>query len=287
MARLAAILKTLVVIGWRDAKSLQSVATNNLLLFSVLLLQRAGLFVYLVLALLMLFPLCADPLRKIPRERLSSWPLTPGQRRSLRSLSPWVNPMTWVLAALAVWAVQRVVSVGLFAAFAGVFAVSFLVPTVPGARQDAIWRAVPRLPVPMAELVLRNLRGLVSTLDFYCAAMLSLSALAYRVTGQHLPPEGLVALMLLVVLALSSYAQCLLGLDGAGGITRLQLLPIRGWQILAAKGAAFLAVVVLLTLPLTPLAGFGAGLAALAIGHATSVRRLRPQVRWRRMSVNP
>jgi hypothetical protein len=88
-------------------------------------------------------------------------------------------------------------------------------------------------------------------------------------------------LTLLVVLALSSYAQCLFGLDGPGGIVRNRLFPIRGWQILAAKGAGFLAVIVILTLPLAPLSGLAAGLAALAIGHAPSVRRPQAQVRWR------
>ena len=80
---------------------------------------------------------------------------------------------------------------------------------------------------------------------------------------------------------LSSYAQSLFGLDGPGGITRHRLLPIRGWQILATKGAAYLAGILVLTLPLAPLAGLGAGLLALAIGHAPSVRLPRPQVRWR------
>ena len=88
MAWLAAILRVLAVAVWRDTKSLQSLATNNFLLFSVYLLEDAGLFVYLVLALVMLFPLCADPLRKIPRERLACWHLTPGQMGLLRAASP-------------------------------------------------------------------------------------------------------------------------------------------------------------------------------------------------------
>ena len=90
----------------------------------------------------------------------------------LRAASPWVNPMTWVLAAVAIWAARGVVTPGLLVALVGVFAISFLIPAAPGATQETVWRAMPRLRVPMAELVLRNLRGLVSTLDFYCAAIL-------------------------------------------------------------------------------------------------------------------
>ncbi len=85
----------------------------------------------------------------------------------------------------------------------------------------------------------------------------------------------------LVVLALSSYAQCLFGLDGRGGLSRYRLLPVRGWQILAAKDAAFLSIVIPLTLPLAPLAGTGAALIALAVGHESSVNQRREQVRWR------
>jgi hypothetical protein len=86
---------------------------------------------------------------------------------------------------------------------------------------------------------------------------------------------------LLVMLALSSYAQCLFGLDGEGGLTRYGLLPLRGWQILLAKDIAFLIVAVALTLAINPLAGLAAALIVLAVGHDPSVNDMRPQVRWR------
>jgi len=78
------------------------------------------------------------------------------------------------------------------------------------------------------------------------------------------------AMTVLVVVALSSYAQCLFGLDGAGGWSRYRLLPLRGWQILAAKDAAFLLVTAVLVAPLAPLAGMGAALVALAMGGGRS-----------------
>jgi hypothetical protein len=54
-----------------------------------------------------------------------------------------------------------------------------------------------------------------------------------------------------------------------GGVPqrRYRLLPLAGWQTLAAKDAAFLLVGIPLALPLAPLAGLGAALTALALGY--------------------
>ena len=71
------------------------------------------------------------------------------------------------------------------------------------------------------------------------------------------------------------------GLDGEGGLTRYRLLPLRGWQILAAKDVPFLLAAVLVTLPLAPAAGAGGALCALAMGHHWSVAHHSDQVRWR------
>ena len=54
---------------------------------------------------------------------------------------------------------------------------------------------------------------------------------------------------------MSSYAQCLFGLDGEGGRSRYRLLPVRGWQLLLAKDAAFLIVLLPLTLTVAILPG--------------------------------
>ena len=102
-----------------------------------------------------------------------------------------------------------------------------------------------------------------------------------RLAGLQLPREAFLALTVLVEVALSSYAQSLFGLDGRGGLNRYRLLPLRGWQVLFAKDAAFLVPAILLALPLAPLAGAGAALVALALGHQPSINRPRAQVRWR------
>src|SRR5205823_12599907 len=106
----------------------------------------------------------------------------------------------------------------------------------------------PNLPGPLNHLVRKNLREILSTLDFYCALILSLSAAGLRAAGAAMPADAFMAMALLVVLALASYAQCLFGLDGEGGLGRYGLLPLKGWRMLAAKDAAFLLVALALTL---------------------------------------
>ena len=92
MARVFAILRALALAFRRDQKSFQSVAGNNFFLVSALLLQEAGGFLFLIMGLVLLFPLSTDPLRKIPPSRLALWPLERRERWILRLASPWINP---------------------------------------------------------------------------------------------------------------------------------------------------------------------------------------------------
>ncbi len=276
MVRVRAVLKAVWRAVRRGQGSFASIGTNNFFLFTAILFQRQGGFLYLIIALLMLFPLSADPLREIPPERLVLWPLEKHEWWILRVLSPWLNPVMWVLAALTVWAVRRSVTWPLLGAIAGLFALGFVLSDVGGGAWDALARGVPG-----RGLVKKNLRQMISTLDFWCALVLSIATTIYRIADRTAPPEAFLLMSLLVMLALSSYAQCLFGLDGDGGLARYALLPLRGWQILLAKDAAFLAVAVVLTVPFSPLAGLAAGLIVLAVGHEQSVKHIRPQVRWR------
>lgn len=280
MARLVAILGALWRAQRRDQKSFESVASNNFFFVTLIFLQKAGTFIYLILGLVLLFPLSTDPLRKIPRSRVGLWPLDGTEQRLLRVLSPWVNPVTWVIAGLAVWMARGSVSLGLWAMVAGVIAVGFVLSEIP-APAHGMLRRVPQFPTLLNHLIRKNLREMFATLDFYCALVVSLMASLYRLFGPPLPATSLVPLTILVVLALSSYAQCLFGLDGAGGLGRYRLLPLAGWQILAAKDAAFLLVAIPLTLPLAPVPGLSAALVALAMGHGPSVTEHREQTRWR------
>ncbi len=281
MARSAAILKALATAYRRDWTALQSLTGNNFFLLTLLLLQRAGVFVYLIMGLIVLFPLSTDPLRKVPPSRLALWPLTRREHWLLRLASPWLNPVTWLLAAGAAWSAGRTVSLGLWTAVAAVCAAAFALSHLPAPGRTPMWRRVPGIPGPLDQLVRKNLREILSTLDFYCAAILSASVLAWRIFGPALPGEALMAMTVITVGALSSYAQCLFGLDGEGGLARYRLLPVRGWQLLLAKDIAFLLALLPLSLPLAPLAAIAGALMALAAGHAPAVHHPREQTRWR------
>ena len=281
MARAFAILKALALAYKRDWTAFQSLAGNNFFLITAFLLGKAGTFVYLIFGLVLLFPLSTDPLRKIPPSRLALWPLGRREHWVLRLASPWINPLTWGIAALAIWGAGRAITVGLWVIVASLFAAVFLISALPLPQGEGMWRRMPQFPGPLNQLMRKNLREILSTLDFYCALILTIAVLLYRIFGPALPREALLAMTVLVVGAMSSYAQCLFGLDGEGGLGRYRLLPVRGWQLLLAKDAAFLAAVIPLTLPLAPLAGTGAALAALAVGHSPAVGRSREQTRWR------
>jgi hypothetical protein len=280
MARTAAILRALGRALRRDQKSIESIAGNNFFWVTLLLLQEAGTFMYLLLGLILLFPLSTDPLRKVPASRLASWPLEGRERWFLRIASPWVNPMSWLLAVGAAFVARGKVSLGLWGAVAGLIAAAFVVSAIPWRSRGGAWRAIPQFPGPLNHLIRKNLREMLATLDFYCALALSLITLAFRVWAK-LPQEAMLPMTALMAIALSSYAQCLFGLDGDSGMERYRLMPLRGWQVLAAKDAAYLVLAIPLALTLSPLAGAAAALVALAVGHSATVKRQKPQARWR------
>jgi hypothetical protein len=281
MVRILTVLKSVGRAVWRGQGSLASLGTNNFLIFTAYFLRQNGKLLYLIVALLIFFPLSADPLRKIPPERLALWPLNRREWWILRILSPWLNPIMWLLAGAIVWAVKGTVTWQLLGIVAGLFALGFVLSDIGGGAWDGMARLVPNFGGPLGELIRKNLRQMISTLDFWLAFVLSLGTVVYRIADRTAPPEAFLMMSLLVLLALSGYAQCLFGLDGVGGLTRYRLLPLRGWQILLAKDAAFLIVALLFTLVLNPLAGLAAAIIVLAVGHEQSVGHLVPQVRWR------
>ncbi len=281
MVRVLAVLNAVWKATRRRQGSFASIGTNNFLIFTAYFLRQNGAFLYLLIAVLIFFPLSADPLRKIPGERIVLWPLDRREWWILRVLSPWLNPIMWLLAAATVWAVRHSVTWQLLGTVAGLFALCFVLSDIGGGAWDALARRVPGFGGLLGELIRKNLRQMLSTLDFWMALVLSIGTTIYRIADRTAPPEAFLMMSLLIMLALSSYAQCLFGLDGAQGVTRYRLLPLHGWQILLAKDAAFLAVAVALTLALNPLAGLAAALLVLAIGHEQSVKHFKPQVRWR------
>jgi hypothetical protein len=278
MESLRPILDALRTASRRDRRSLWSFSTNNLFL-ATLLLGIAGLFFWCLMALALLFPLMSDPLQKIPEERLKLWPLTNRQRMALHWRTPWLNPMTWVFALVALWGVVH--GMPLFALVVLLIPLAgILRSSIPTGISRTLWRVVPPFPGVFGSLIRKDLREILSTLDFWAALSLSASCLFYRVFVGQLPGDALMMCSIFVVLALSSWSESCFGLDGREGMVRYHLLPVAGWQIFAAKGAAFLLVVTVLALPLSLPAAWAAAGAALAVGNVASLD-LVPQKRWR------
>ena len=284
MAGLAAILKALARTVWRDLRSYRSLTGNNFFLFVLLLAQQleATFFFGLILGLLLLFPLSADPLAKIPRERLELWPLRKDRRILLRMGSMLLSPAAWITLAVVIKTSRLVFGLAFLGFAACVQALSVAAGRL-AARVPAwdLLRHLPRPPGGLGGLIQKDLRQMLRVLDFYVALLLSLSATAYRLFSRSPDPETFPVMAVIVVLALSTYAQCLLGVEWPEGWTRYRLMPLRGRRILLSKGIAFLLCAVLLTAPLNPAAGAAAALAALAIGHHASVYAPAAQQRWR------
>jgi hypothetical protein len=291
-----AILRALRRAIQRELGSFWSIKLNNFFLFVLLIIYgcvvsgvkpvSAEPFV-LLLGFLLLFPLSSDPLAKIPPSRLAVWPLSNRQRFQLRIASLALSPVLWI--ALPIMLVTaRWGAVFLFPIIA--LGVQALLMAGGGlVRWSPQWnplRNVPAFPGRLGGLIRKNVRQMLSVLDPYVALLLCISGAAYRfLAGRFSAKQPDAAafpiLALIIVLALSTYSECLFGLDSASGVTRYRLLPLRGWQVLLAKDVAFLGLLLALVAPFTALVGLTAGLVALAIGHYPSVRWRLVQHRWR------
>jgi hypothetical protein len=280
----AGLLRALWRVVWRDLRSYNSLVGNNFFLFVLLLAQQleASLFFALILGLLLLFPLSADPLAKVPRERLEAWPIARRGRVLLRLGSMALSPAAWITLAI-VAKTSSLATGGGFLALAVVAQTIGVLGTRLITRVPALdlLRWIPRFPGQWGGLVSKDLRQMLRVLDFYLALLLSVAGIAYRLLAPKVDADALPVLAIMVVLALSTYGQCLFGLDWPQGWTRYRLLPLRGWQVLLAKDTAFVLLAMLLAGGLDPVAGFAAALAALAVGHHASVYTPVPQKRWR------
>ncbi len=291
MAAIIAILKALGRVIARDLRTLRSIQFNNFFLFAALLTyssmasgrKPAGAAPFLLLlGLVLLFPLSSDPLAKIPAVRLSLWPLTRGQWWRLRLASLGLSPVLWAALVVAV-TTGNVPAAGILL-LAAVAAQTFLLLLSMLARRAPRWNAyryIPQLPGMLGGLVRNNIRQMLTALDLYVAILLAIATSMYRWLSPQPEPRALLIMTLIVGLALSTYAQCLFGLDSASALTRYRLLPLRGWQILLAKDIAFLGMLFILVLPLSPGPGLTFGLVAIIVGRYPSVVFRLPQKRWR------
>ena len=283
MARFRSILDAVRRAANRGSKSLWQVNGNNMFYAGVTLAFMSdpaapGLFMVLI-AIVLFLPSSGDPMTAVPRERLDLWPLTPWERRGLRMVSPLLNPLAWIILAGMVW---KRVTWGLWAFVAGFFLAGFIGSSF---RMPGVW--VPRIPLGnLTHLVRKDLRQFLTALDLYCALLIAAPALYFRLIGE-LPVDAHVPLTGVVIIIMSTMPLTLFGLDGESGMTRYRLWPLVGWRVLAAKGIAYLLLMLLVTLPLSPSGGLAGGLLALAVGQFVSVRQAIPQSRWRFRASRP
>lgn len=283
MARFRAVLSAVARAANRGSKSLWQVSGNNMFYAGITLVflgDPAAMGFFMILSAIVLFlPSSSDPMTAVPRERLNLWPLKRWERYALRLMSPLLNPLAWVMLAGMIW---KRITWGLWAFVASFFLAGFI-----GSSLHMPSVGVPRIPMGiLTQMVRKDLRQFLTTLDLYCALLIAAPALYLRLTGQ-LPVDARVPLTGLVIVIMSTMALTLFGLDGESGITRYCLWPLSGWRVLAAKGMAYLLLVMLVTLPLSPGGGLAGGLISLAVGQWVSVKQAIPQSRWRFRASRP
>jgi hypothetical protein len=272
----------------RDVGSFAALKVNNFFLFVLLLIAgnvsvglppRSAYPFLLLVGFLLLFPLSSDPLAKIPAVRRAMWPLAGWQSAGLRAASLALSPIFWLAPILLL---RTSVSLALaFLATAATMQIALsLMRFTPSARGKSIcWRI--SFPGKLGPLMAAAMRQMFHLLDIYVAILIALGGCLYRFCFPSPDPAAYPIFSLLIALALSTYAQCLFGLDSEPAQTRYALLPLNLRDIVLAKDAAFLGLLLLLTLPLSALAGMTFGLASLAIGHFPALWRRNLQYRWR------
>lgn len=268
MARTWPVIRALARATFREQHRLDGIRANNIFWILFLLGQgSAAAFVFLLVGAVALLPLCADPFRKLPAERAGTWPLSGRDLRFVRVVSIFLSPATWIALGAILW--TRRPQFLLIALLAIAFAVPF--------PKGTAFRAVPGF---LGELVRKNIRELLNLLDPYIALLLSGSTILYRLLRPDLSPEAPLIMSLIVVITLSTCAQCLFALDAGPGLDRYRLMPLRGWRVLAAKHAALAIIALPLTVPLHPVAALEGFLVSLAIGNHMAVTTPKLQARW-------
>ena len=280
MAPAAAVLRAIGLASYREWRSLQSITGQNffyLVLLVAFQQPESAEFFGLIVGVLLFFPMSSDPLEKVPADRRRLWPLDRRDWLAIRVASLFFSPVIWIAAYVLVrigWRLAYQLAIAVLAGHAVAYVFKRWAP------RFNLLRFVPAPPGITGQLMRLHWREMLTTLDPYVALVLTVATSIFRLTGGVLDPAALPVISMVVVVALSTSAQVLIGLDGAGA-QRYRLLPLAGWRILLAKDAAFLTVLLILIAPLEVPASFTAGLAALAIGHQRSAMDQAPQTRWR------
>ena len=280
MAPAAAVLRAVGLASYRELRSFRSITGQNFFFWVLVVAYQqpeSAEFFGVILCALLFFPMSSDPLEKVPSDRRKSWPLDRYDWLAIRVASLLFSPVIWIAAFIVIrigWRLAyQLALVGLAA-----HGVSYVFKR--WAPSFNLLRFVPAPPGVMGQLMRLHWREMLTTLDPYVGLVLTVATTIFRMTGGVLQREALPIISMVVVVALSTSAQVLIGLDGAGA-QRYRLMPLAGWRILLAKDAAFLIVLLILIAPLEVPASLTAGLAALAIGHQRSAMQPVPETRWR------
>ena len=280
MAPAAAVLRAVGLAAYRELRSFQSLTGQNFFYFVVFVgYQQASSveFFGLVVGALLFFPLSSDPLEKVPADRRKLWPLDRRDWLAIRLASLFYSPVVWI-ALFVVFRVGWRLAYQLALLGLAAHGVSYVFRR--WAPRFNLMRFIPAPPGITGQLMRLHWREMLTTLDPYVGLLLTVFTTIYRLTGGVFDKEELPIISMVVVVALSTSAQVLIGLDGAGA-QRYRLMPLAGWRILLAKDAAFLIVVLILIAPLEIPASLTGALAALAIGHQQAALEAAPQTRWR------
>lgn len=285
MAALLAILNSIRRAVQRDLRSFEAIKFNNFFLLAAILVimqSQSAAFPIMLLGALVLFPISSDPLAKIPASRLQLWPLGTNQRFALRIASLALSPIVWIAIILILRKINYVVAL-LFIGLA--VAVQFLIAAAKRITRRAqrlnLFLYIPRPPGRLGFVIQKDIRDLFTLLDTWLAILFSMGAVCYRFLSHDPNPAAFPIISILIAVILSTYMQSLFGLELNFALVRYRLLPLRGWEVLLAKDMSILGLLAVLILPLSPLPGLTAGLAALIAGHHASVLIRLPQKRWR------
>ena len=281
MARIVAILRALRLTVSRDQRALLSLTGNPFFMASVVVLQDAGVFLYILLLIVLILPLSTDPSQAMPLSRIRSWPLSLRAYVVLRLACPWVNPMTWIVASLTLWVAFGKITFGFALLLGGFIMIGFFMPYFSVSIGGPICSKIPMIPIRYRELIRKEIRYIFTTLDFYVAGLLSASTVAVRMNELTIPPDGLMIITVLFVLTFSNYTQSLFGRDGSRGLSRYRLLPISGWEVLITKDIAIIFATLPLLGPLELGPGFSSILILMSFGHYISIRHPNFGKAWR------
>lgn len=286
MAAVAAIILAILRSGRRSLRAAGAFTGNNLAGIIALLMAEeprdrpsSTTVIYLFIGLLWAIPMAREVNRRIPPECYLLWPLKTWQRGIIHAFNIILNPLIVIAALFGALSRDPVIGWALFVIGAAAPLAVLAGDSILGDVSLPLgW--IPRMPGRMGGLIQNHLRELLQLLDAWFALIVASSGAAWLHFGSNTDKAAPVVFGHLVILLMSTLAQGHVGFDAGAAGQRLRLLPVSGSEVLIAKDAAWLIVVVPLIVwfPLVPC--LAAALIALAMGHRNSISPAIEQRRW-------